>query len=1583
MTKLILKNINKNLILIIMSIIVISFGNIALANSYYISSVPPFGELNWELAAEKEQAGQKYEAAIGEVIIEEKGPFTKNDGTTVSHDDWEDEDFYFMDYKMRLLYNGKELYEIGEVRGNRIASPDVPLTIFGGTGGGSCIGTLSRVMRIPSSAKIDVLKQYLEALIANPNTPLTLSVTPLNTKQEGNWYSIPMAETPISGTWERNLLGDVSAKTALEVIKLLEEGKEEEADQLLINELPQEDLFTNFFENLGEAIAGMIYRFANWLFNIVQDGLRMVAEGTPKSPELVTIDKIVFDEYSETSIDFWENQKGSSFINKFKSNIEYWYNIFRGLALIGYLIVLLYIGVRILLAVGGRNQAKFKGMLLSWAQGVIILVLFPMVIRYSVQINHAIVSKIAEGKANREVAGSVNVTYPVSTESEDEANKAALAIAESPFISPAEKNDYMAAMAYRYENPNPNDSRIMIAIVYLIMIFQFIMILITYYKRLFMFSFLLAIFPIVALTYAIDKVGDGSAQAFTTWTKEIMMNVFMQCFHAIVYVFVLSVVFAGVGYGGDWLLTIVGITFLFKGEQILRSLLGQSGGETVKSVGETAARAMATIAVTQAISQKISNNFKAVPRAVRAEREARANRRIARDMKGEETRGRRFLNFITDTPNKSNPRWTSALNPRTGGVVIRLSGGGMPATDEGLEMLSAARIISDPIAEEATPQMLAQALDVVKKYEGSTNPEVLEIRQQIPLSDDQIKQMGQVQAAAATQLINADTLDEEKFRATLTKVNKDLEIRLSRILTGSRNATTSREVILWKRALLEDLKTTSSKQIREGLQDINGREQVFIKEGSRRVKELMSSKKQAEKIKDRFENLQDLINLDDREEIMARGGYFALDKQNTRLNSRATQEYKRLLKSIENDPEKRARIQVSDTAGTMHIDIGRTRQDRVYQRITKNMSDGDKKRLAINLAKFKDFGDRTHKTTEELQREGMENESVYGYSAEEMQDVVKELDELTRKNAGLQEIISSELGFETQELGEIVDNLVMISLPDGIGNSVVRNVESSIATENIRARAEQLADLQGIENAPEFEIMAKDDAVQRAVNTAKKVRKRVIERKERDIIYTIRNVGNDTPPTRSGRVSPETRVILESEGNNGADTRVNIRPGGRVSDRADGAGSGRTPPDRVTNRTPDRVSDRVSGGRTEPSGNINPVVGAEGALGNVNPVVGAEGTLGNVNPLAGDTAPRPGERRRRAESGRQTPEQRILGENASDTGRVTDTSRVSDTGRVSDRAGAVGEASTPIGLTSEGDLGLDSRVRIVTPAEATPPPEIPDELAPIVEEAELDRVYHKYRRTSVGKERAIDELFDRLKEDEEFKIRDLEVAGTHSNERLNIMGQLAAGDNREKVASLVDEVLEANRKVDENLLAERYEQRTADEYEAAARSGYKRAIQEALTTGSKLVTGTTLGAAGGFLNIGMSSKDSMLEEFTTGMIAGAALGEGASNVAYGGSGQKVVKVYNPYDGSLTDVKITARGGLLDGEAIGAGDLAHIMPLQDGEIIDLTDPRLDKVRTQVDQILADSAADKRQQERDRKAKARASAYKDALNSRNTK
>lgn len=1638
---------------------------------------------------------------------------------------------YFPAYRVGVFYQGNLIYE-DAVGKTQAASDFWNITTIG-----------DAPIDYDNPDNNTALKSWVMACKSDPNTPLEIKIIPYayknsagntvsyNDVKDKSWsQGIPVTTSnPSSGTWLSVLTGFDDADKALAELNMLDGTS---GDITGADLYESEDKSGGFFQALEEAIADIIFGLANLIFNIVQDGIKTFGSTTGSS--IVTIDDIVFDRYSETNINFWDSSNPSTLINQFKSNISEWFYKFRALAIAGYLIMLLYIGVRILLAVGGKQQERYKDMLTCWGQGVIILFIFPLVIRYSMKINHAIVTEIGSGVAVRTVSGSVQVTYPQSTEDTEDAQIAAQGVTTSPFEDGASNGDYMAAMANSYKQ----EKSIMKAFVYLVMVIQFILILITYYKRLFMFSFLFVIFPIIAFTYVIDKVGDGHAQAFEAWTKEIILNIFMQCIHAVVYVFVMSVAFTGTTYNNDWVLTIVGITFLFKGEEILRTILGQSGGETAKSMKQTAAKAAATIAVTQTISNKLSSGASKATGAVRAERQARADRRIARSMRGEETtargRARNMLNEFKKGRDDNNwetrrafakrvvnarkaqtkPGWAQQYMQGGNGVVIIAPPN--LQSEAGKEMLDAARVVSDPIGEGANPEQLAKAYDTIKKYDNqqvlATLPpdaqaEIMDIKSQLGISDDQLRMIADAQASAAKQLLAADTTDDKSYQQTLVKVNKELGIKLSTILTGSKQNFDSRDVVMWKRAVLADLRNVSSDQIRSGLVGPDG--DKFLSRGSSQLRKSMSSKEQEEKFISRASDLQAWVDVSDRDKI-AQGGMFAIATSRKGLTSLADQEKRRILKSLESDPQKKKEIRVSDEIPTGFLE--NERNEKVYQRLVSNSSNKEKEELAESIAVLKDFGARTHLTHEQQ----IANESTNGYTVEDIQDRIAKLKELVNGNSELESIISNELGFKTEELGQIVDNLVMISYPDSPGHSVVaENMPKGSAADNIRESIQRDASRQNLGGA-KSQLMMK-----RRESTVRRVRKRVIERKERDIVYTMRNVGVDgrreearaapisiSGPNRAGmevvsesynREAPETsRVRVEA---NAGAVATGAIAGASIAERATTATRQEEIRDRIKNgsisaQDRERVKEKVRGMSDEELGTI----------------FGADGTLASGKTTRKQSAAdaRMG-RGSVGEPGRMTPED-IL-ERARESVKASDdrpgvasstatlsrdkVERTIET--LSDRE--IAEAMDRFGIEPEKEKPVDKLKKVLTPESLSKSNEelveattqvlmsedvgLPKEEAKIAAErlvtevknpersstesiediltstewlpsmepeahpkprretaaqrfvkeqnggevdissligeretpmqriareqgiggpveatsvtnegadsrinlalggdsaqssGETSKVNHRYYRTSAGGDMAIDQMFELLEEHKDLRFDELSQDGPNrSKDYAHVIGQLHAGDNREKVAGLVDDLLQGTQKVDENLMAERFEGMTAQEYEDRAKSYKKQAIQDALSFTGTTVGGVTLGTAGGFLNVGMSSKDSMLEEFGTGFVAGAAIAAGSSNMAFEGSSEKTVRVYNPYDGSLTDVTIKKNGAFLDGQ---------VLPndFKDGEIIDLTDSRLDKVRTKVQGVLVEKAAENRKERMNADAKKRANKFEDALNYRKGK
>ena len=106
--------------------------------------------------------------------------------------------------------------------------------------------------------------------------------------------------------------------------------------------------------------------------------------------------------------------------------------------------------------------------------------------------------------------------------------------------------------------------------VYCVLVYYQVKFFFLYLKRMFTVAFLIVISPLITITYSIDKAGDNQAQAYNTWIKEFLVNVFIQPLHALLFVIFMYSVY-GIMEKAP-LLAIVFLAALSRGEKIVRSL---------------------------------------------------------------------------------------------------------------------------------------------------------------------------------------------------------------------------------------------------------------------------------------------------------------------------------------------------------------------------------------------------------------------------------------------------------------------------------------------------------------------------------------------------------------------------------------------------------------------------------------------------------------------------------------------------------------------------------------------------------------------------------------------------------------------------------------------------------------------------------------------------------------------------------------------------------------------------------------------------------------------------------------------------
>lgn len=115
-------------------------------------------------------------------------------------------------------------------------------------------------------------------------------------------------------------------------------------------------------------------------------------------------------------------------------------------------------------------------------------------------------------------------------------------------------------------------------IIYVVLVIYTIIFCFTYLKRVIYMAFLTIIAPLVAITYPIDKINDGKAQAFDMWLKEYIFNLLLQPMHLILYTILIgsAMEFATINI----FYVVIALGFLMPAEKLLRRFFGFEKAQT-------------------------------------------------------------------------------------------------------------------------------------------------------------------------------------------------------------------------------------------------------------------------------------------------------------------------------------------------------------------------------------------------------------------------------------------------------------------------------------------------------------------------------------------------------------------------------------------------------------------------------------------------------------------------------------------------------------------------------------------------------------------------------------------------------------------------------------------------------------------------------------------------------------------------------------------------------------------------------------------------------------------------------------------
>ena len=236
-------------------------------------------------------------------------------------------------------------------------------------------------------------------------------------------------------------------------------------------------------------------------------------------------------------------KKTQSIADSLKNTVSSWYKAFRNIAIVALLSILVYLGIRTLLTSAAEDKAKYKESIKNWVVALCLVFLMHFIMSAAIMMVNQI------NKLFIEVNNGVYVNYEGTTFRTNFTGVLR-------FL--AQSNDAADAWAY--------------TVMYLVLVFYTISFTIQYLKRVLYIAFYTMISPLVAITYPIDKIGDGKAQAFNMWFKEYIMTMVLQPIHLIVYTMIIS---SSLTLSiENPIYALVAIGFLIPAEQFIKKLFG-------------------------------------------------------------------------------------------------------------------------------------------------------------------------------------------------------------------------------------------------------------------------------------------------------------------------------------------------------------------------------------------------------------------------------------------------------------------------------------------------------------------------------------------------------------------------------------------------------------------------------------------------------------------------------------------------------------------------------------------------------------------------------------------------------------------------------------------------------------------------------------------------------------------------------------------------------------------------------------------------------------------------------------------------
>ena len=253
-----------------------------------------------------------------------------------------------------------------------------------------------------------------------------------------------------------------------------------------------------------------------------------------------------------------ENKK--SLIIVFKEAIAGWYYTIRLISIMVMLIFLIYIGIQMAIKSTATDKAVYKKMLADWVVGMLLIFCIHYIMLFIITFNEVLVDQISKLRTGA----------------------TPLAVYEYGLKEKAQKpieNDELELTLYDEVKTRAYDLKMTVGttgmIMYMVLVYYAWKFTFIYLKRYLTVAVLVIMAPLIAATYAYNKVRSGKAQIFSRWLKEFAFIVLLQSIHALMYVtFMQTALALSLGSISSFILVLLLLNFMCKAEGIFRKIFG-------------------------------------------------------------------------------------------------------------------------------------------------------------------------------------------------------------------------------------------------------------------------------------------------------------------------------------------------------------------------------------------------------------------------------------------------------------------------------------------------------------------------------------------------------------------------------------------------------------------------------------------------------------------------------------------------------------------------------------------------------------------------------------------------------------------------------------------------------------------------------------------------------------------------------------------------------------------------------------------------------------------------------------------------